>query len=273
MAAMGALVKQAALDLPNTLVVFGRNAFGLLFLAPVLVRGGFASLRTDVLPLHLIRTLAGLAAMYCFFWTMPRLHLAEAVLLNYTAPLFIPLVALLWLREPVPRLLLLGIGVGFAGVLFILRPTPALFQPAALVGLFSGMLAATAMVGIRRMSGIEPARRVVFYFTGLSTAIAAIPAWLTWQPLAPRHWALLAGAGALATVGQLAMTRAYQAAPAAQVGPFTYAAVPFAGLYGFLLWGERPGWLSLVGMVLVISGGVLALRVGRRQRAAAMAAR
>ncbi len=273
MAAMGALVKQAALDLPNTLVVFGRNAFGLLFLAPVLLRGGLPGLRTSVLPLHLIRTLAGLAAMYCFFWTMPRLHLAEAVLLNYTAPLFIPLVALLWLREPVPRLLLLGIGVGFAGVLFILRPTPALFQPAALVGLLSGMLAAMAMVGIRRMSGIEPARRVVFYFTGLSAAISAVPAWLTWQPLAPRHWALLAGAGALATVGQLAMTRAYQAAPAAQVGPFTYAGVPFAGLYGFLLWGEQPSWLSLAGMALVISGGVLALRVGRCQRAAAMAAR
>src|SRR5690242_16730481 len=94
-AAMGALVKRATAELPNEMVVFFRSAFGLVALAPWLARRGAPSLRTERLAAHIGRSLIGLASMVCFFYAIAHLPLADAVLLNYSAPLFIPFVA--WL--------------------------------------------------------------------------------------------------------------------------------------------------------------------------------
>jgi drug/metabolite transporter (DMT)-like permease len=66
--------------------------------------------------------------MYCFFYAIAHLRLADAVLLNYSLPLFMPFIERVWLREPFPRRLWWGVGLGFLGVLVILRPGPGIFQ-------------------------------------------------------------------------------------------------------------------------------------------------
>jgi len=91
-AGMGAAVKVLARTLPNSMVVFVRSALGLLFLVPWLWRLGLSGLRTRHFGEHVIRGLAGLAAMYCFFYALARLRLADAVLLNYSLPLFVPII-------------------------------------------------------------------------------------------------------------------------------------------------------------------------------------
>jgi len=258
-AAMGALIKMVSADLGNPMVVFFRNLFGLVFLGPWLLRLRPRGLTTRRFGLHLLRVMAGLSAMYCFFWAIPRLHLSEAVLLNYSAPLFIPFVAYLWLGERVSRSVALAVVIGFVGIALILKPTPALFVPAGGVALLAGFLAAVAMTGIRRLSGTEPATRIVFYFTVLGTALSAPPLIWYWQTPSLLQLGQLAGIGAFASAGQLLMTRGYGLAPAAQVGPFIYTSVVFAGLYGWALWGERPDLFSAAGMLLVMVAGGLAM--------------
>ncbi|HYW04309.1 MAG TPA: DMT family transporter [Gammaproteobacteria bacterium] len=258
-AAMGATIKVVSADLPNTMVVFFRNLFGLLALIPWLVRLR-PGLGTRRLRLHVFRVAVGLSAMYCFFWAIPHLALSEVVLLNYSAPLFIPFIAYLWLGEMVAPAVRLAIVVGFVGIVLILKPTPGLFQPAGLVALMAGMLAATAMTSIRRLSATEPTARIVFYFSLLATLISAVPLLWTWQTPAVVDILLLVLVGCLATTGQLLMTTGYSLAPAAQVGPFIYTSVVFAGVYGWFLWGETPGPVTVAGMVLVVLAGVLAIR-------------
>ena len=89
-AAMGALIKNLSATLPNEMLVFFRSLIGLLVLTPWLLHRGPSYFATRRLGAHLLRALTGLAAMYCFFYALGRLPLAEAVLLNYSAPLFIP---------------------------------------------------------------------------------------------------------------------------------------------------------------------------------------
>src|SRR5207247_1436669 len=84
---------------------------------------------------HLARGLAGLGSMYCFFYALGHLPLADAVLLNYSLPLFMPFVENVWLGEQFPSRLWGAIGLGFAGIVLILKPGLGLFQPAAVVGL------------------------------------------------------------------------------------------------------------------------------------------
>src|SRR5262245_15471635 len=156
-AAMGAGVKAASRELPNAMVVFFRNAVGFLTLLPWLTRGGVANLRTHHFKEHLVRGVAGLLAMATFFYGIAHLRLADAILLNQSVPLFLPLVEGLWLKEEIPSRVWWPIGVGFLGLLLVLKPGTGLFEPAAVVGALSAVFAAVAQVGIRRLTRTEPA--------------------------------------------------------------------------------------------------------------------
>ncbi len=263
-AGMGALVKLVSASLPNEMVVFFRSAMGLVVLLPWFWRQGLAGIRTTALPQHLARSAAGLGAMYCFFYAIAHLPLAEATLLNYSTPLFIPFIAAAWLGERIPRGLWQILIMGMVGVVLILKPGLALFTPAALVGLASGILAAFAMTGIRRLSRTEPVTRIVFYFTAFSAVVSAVPLLWRWQTPGPEWWGALIAIGVLATAAQLFLTRAYRCAPAAQVGPFTYMTVVFAATAGWLFWDEIPDGLSLLGALLVMAGGVYTIRQAGR---------
>jgi drug/metabolite transporter (DMT)-like permease len=260
-ASMSAAIKAASFELPNSLVVFFRNAFGLLALLPWLIPAESRRLATRHLPEHLVRGLAGLASMYCFFYAIGHMGLADAVLLNYSLPLFLPLIERAWLKEPLPHGLGLPLGVGFLGVLLILRPGLGLFRPVALVALLAALLGALAQVGVRRLTLTEPVTRIVLYFGLIATVASAAPLPWTWQTPRPATWVLLIATGMLATGGQLLLTRAYSLARAGRVGPFIFMGVVFAAILDWALWGTLPNALSVAGALLVGSAAILALRL------------
>lgn len=259
-AAMGETVKVASAHLSNATVVFFRNAFGLVALLPWLPSLGARGLRTAAWREHLVRGLAGLAAMYCYFYAIAQIGLAEAILLNYSLPLFMPLIARAWLGEAVPPRLWPALGLGFLGILLILRPGVGVFRPAALAALLAAVLAALAQVGVRRLTRTEPTTRIVFYFSLISAVVSGVPLVKLWTPPPPGLWLVLVALGVLATLAQLLLTRAYAQAPAAQVGPFIYSSVVFAGLLDWWLWGRLPDALFVAGAALVSAAGILALR-------------
>ncbi len=256
-ALMSAGVKYASHYISSETVVFLRNAFGLLFLLPWIHNTSIDTLRTARFGAHLVRTLTGLTAMYCFFYAIAHLQLGEAVLLNYSSPLFIALIAMIWLKEPASRFVVMAILVGFAGVILIMKPGMGVFKPAALVGVASGVFVALAMVSIRNLSSTEPTIRIVFYFSLLSTLISAIPLLWSWQTPAPKVLLVMLGAGFIATKAQLLMTYAYRLAPAAKIGAFAYTNVVFAALFGWLFWGETFDSLSIAGACLICFSGLL----------------
>jgi len=260
-ASAGAAVKLASAQATNQMVVFFRSFFGLVALIPWLVRGGSAALRTPYPRRQVTRALAGLAAMYCFFYAIAHLPLGEAMLLNYSSPLFIPFIAWLWIGEPIPGRIGWAIGAGFAGITLILKPGLGFLSLASIVGLASGVLTATAMVAIRGLAREEPTTRIVFYFGAVCSLASAPPLLWGWRTPSLATLALLVLVGVLATSGQLLLTRAYALAPAAHIGPFTYSSVVFAALFGWLFWGEVPDAFSLAGALLVGLAGFLAIRV------------
>ena len=257
-ARLGALIKVVSSSLANEMVVFFRNFCALIFILPWFwysrPPGG---VKTSFFQLHLLRSVAGLGAMYCFFYAIAKLHLSEAFLLAASAPLFIPLIAYVWIREPVGRKVRGAMILGFLGVSLILKPGIGILRPVAFIGLGTGILAALAMVSIRRMSASEPTIRIVFYFTTLATLISAVPLIWSWQSPKPDIWWLLVLVGLLAAVGQFLLTKGYSLAPAAQVGPLTYGNVVFATFLGWLFWGEALDFLSWVGACLICIAGIV----------------
>ena len=258
MALMGGAVRMASVEIPNEMVVFLRNAFGLLVLGPWIMKAGLSGLATSQWPGHLLRSLTGLSAMYCFFYAIARLDLAQAVLLNFSAPLYIAPIAWLWLGEAMTGRLALSALVGFAGVALILKPGLA-FSTDAAIGALSGLLAAIAMVSLRSMAPSEPPVRAVVYFSAIGTLVSAVPLAWAWQTPAPVTLLIMAAAGIFATLGQILLTTGYLLAPAARVGPYTYSTVIFATLIGWVFWHEVPDRMSTAGALLVCLAGILAV--------------
>jgi drug/metabolite transporter (DMT)-like permease len=145
-------------------------------------------------------------------------------------------------------------------VVVILRPGSGLFTPVSLVGLSAAVLAALAQVGIRRLAATEPVIRIVFYFALIATSASALPLAGTWRNPSREAWLALLFVGLSATVAQFFLTSAYQFAPAAQIGPFIYFGVVFAGILDWVAWQNLPEPTFLGGAALVVFAAVLMLR-------------
>ena len=254
----GVIIKLASDGLPNEMIVFFRNAFGLLSLMPIFAREGTAIVHTKKLHLHLVRGLCGVTAMYCLFYVMANIQLANAMLLKATIPIFIPLVAFSWLKEKISVAARVAIAVGFCGVFLILKPGSD-FNWIMLIGLISSAFASVSMVTIRKLSATEPAVRTVLYFAIIASLVSVIPLSWAWKTPTPNEWLLLMGVGICSTVVQLLTTRGYASAPASQVGIFSYSSVIFGALIGWLFWNELWDINSFLGGLSIITAGFLTL--------------
>ena len=254
---MGMLVKILGEQLANHQMVFYRNLLAALVLIPLLYSQGFHKVKTKRIGMHLIRSLCGVLAMYCFFYALANIELANAMLLKLTGPIFIPIIAILWISEHVTLKTIAGITIGFIGVLIFLNPT-AEIQLAALVGLLGGALAAAAKVAIRKMSDTEPTTRIVFYFALFGALFSSIPV-IIGEPYlpTPNELGLLLLLGIVGTCGQFCLTQAYSIAPASQVGPFTYSSLLWASIAGWIFWNELPTVQTLLGAALIITAGIV----------------
>jgi drug/metabolite transporter (DMT)-like permease len=274
-ASMAATIKITSVVLPIEVIVFFRNLMVIILLLPWIGYYGFSLLSTERLHLHFIRALAGLGAMYCFFYTLANMPLAEAALLKMTLPFFIPVIAWLWLDERISGLIRVAILVGFLGVVIILHPNFSHFNYIALLALLGSALAALAKVGIRKMASTEPSTRIVFYFSGIGVVVSALPLFWAWQTPDWQGWILLIMLGLFGTLGQLLMTKAYGLAPSGELGGFTYVAVLFSSLYGWLLWDDILDNWFFTGAGFICCAGLIIMfehQRNNRQRAAAILA-
>lgn len=259
LAIMGGLIKYLSDTLSTEQIVFFRNAAGLLILMPVILTQGRKLLKTSVWHWHLMRGLVGVSAMYCYFWALGHMPLTEAFLVKLSSPFFMPLIGLLWLGERAGKYSILAVFVGFAGVACILRPDDSAFTFIALIALLGAFLAALAKVTIRRMSATESSQTIVFYF-GVIAAVVSLPgAALTWQPVEYELWGWILLLGLVATLGQLALTKAYRIAPTGKVGVYAYSAVLYGALMGWIIWAEIPAWTTWAGAALIVSAGLINL--------------
>jgi drug/metabolite transporter (DMT)-like permease len=261
-AVMSAFGKAAA-AVPTAVVVLFQNGISLLLLLPLVLRHGIGELRTTRLPLHVVRAISGLLSQALFFLAVKKMALVDAVLLVNAAPLFIPFVALVWMKTRITPVVTAGLAIGFVGVLLILRPSPALLtNPAALLAVSAALCSAIALVSVNRLSSTDKPDTILFFYFLIST-IAAFPfAMDGWQTPARTDWRYLIAIGVFMALAQLFIILAYQRATAERLAPFNYSVVVFSGLIGWLVWGNVPGPLAITGILLVCAGGTISIVCG-----------
>ena len=258
---MGTQVRSVSQGLSNEMIVFFRNLFGLQIMVPLLLRHGSSAFKTRKPQLHLLRGLAGVSAMYCFFYAIAHIELASAMILKMSAPLFIPIIAFIWLKEALSWLIGLVVVIGFCGVSLIIKPDLAAINSVALIALAGGFFAAIAKSTVKRLTATEHPATIVFYFALTGLTVSSLPALLKWQTPDLQQLLQLLLLGLLASLGQYFMTRAYALAPASQISHFSYSSILYASLLGWLIWDEWMDAWSWLGTVLVILSGVLLVQV------------
>ncbi|MET0897208.1 MAG: DMT family transporter [Mycobacterium sp.] len=257
---VGTLAKVSGQYTSTGVLLLFQNFICLLFVAPVVLRGGWSSLRTNRFGLHVLRATTGTACWYALFFAITQIPLANATLLTYSAPLWMPLVAWLVTRQRVARATWLGAGIGFAGVILVLQPQGRSFSLGELSALAGALFLAVAMMSVRWLGATEPITRVLFYYFLLSTLMSIPLAAVDWQPFPAVAWAWLIGLGIAQLSSQVLIVVAYRYASAEKVGPFIYSVIVFTALIDWVVWDHSPTLFTYLGMVLVIGGGLVAVR-------------
>ncbi len=269
LSALNVLIRSQAGTMHPFEIAFFRCFFGLVFMLPWILRHGLGVLRTTRPWLHTIRGLCALGTMLSWITALTVVPVAEATALNFVAPLLTTIGGALVLGEVVRIRRWTAIGVGFLGVLIILRPGTQALQPGALLPLVAAGFMATSFLIIRRLSATESTSSIVTYmvlFLTPSTLLAALPFW-TWPT--PGQLGIFVLMGLFGTLGHWCMTRALGSADASAVMPFDYMRMPFVVLIGFFLLGELPDLWTLVGAIVIIGSAIyVAHREHKLRRAA-----
>ena len=247
LAGLTGVVRHMSAGLHPFEIAFFRSFFGLLILAPWLMRSGLGVLRTKRLGLYTLRCALGVATMLMWFTAISMVPLADAVALGFTSPLFVILGAALFLGEVVRGRRLGATLCGFAGALIILRPGSGVLDLGAVLVLLSAVTLAGANLSVKELSRTEPVQAIVTYMVIFMVPLTFIPALLVWQTPTPAQLAELLGLAAVATLGNYAMTRAVAVADASSVMPYDYARLPFAALIGFFVFGETSDAATWIG--------------------------
>lgn len=263
---MASLVKQLGQTLPAFEVLFVRFLTGLMVIFPLVWKMGFGILRTRKLHLHATRGFVGFMGNLGFFFALIHISLADTVTIQFSRPLFMIVIAALFLGETVGRNRAFVTIAGFAGILMIARPFGEGFDPwawSAVGGAFFGTL---VVLTIKLLSRTEQTITIMFYFAAFTTLFAFIPAMVVWQTPTWPELGLLILTGTLGIVGQGLFTHGIGLGETSFVMPFDYLRIVYSFILGMLWFSEVPGIWSFIGAAVIIGASVYLLRTERRKK-------
>ena len=257
-AMMSTFVRLAG-DLPSIQKSFFRNVVAMIVAAVVLRREGVGfKWEKGNLPLLILRSVCGTLGIFCNFYAIDHLVLADANILNKMSPFFAILFSLVLLKERANVLQYLAVLAAFGGSMLIVKPGFSSEAFPALIGLLGGMGAGAAYTAVRALSkNGEKSARIVFFFSAFSTIVCLPYLLLDYHPMTWGQLACLLAAGASAALGQFGVTLAYAHAPAKEISVFDYTQVLFSAILGFFLFGQIPDGLSFIGYFVICGVSVL----------------
>jgi drug/metabolite transporter (DMT)-like permease len=253
-------------SLPAIQVTWLRYVVFCLMVLPLLRHPG--ALRSRLPKLQVVRGLALSLSALLFILSVSVLPVAEATALNFVAPIFIMLLAIVFLGETVGLSRWIAAVVGLFGVVVIVQPGTDAFTPAVIFPLSAALVWAGAAIVTRRMSS-EPTQTTLLYsaFVGLAFLSLLVP--FRWETPSLHEWGIAAVVGVFATIANWMLVVAYRKAPASLLAPFHYVQLIWASGLGYLAFGAVPTFWTIVGAIVIAAGGLYNARNEQQARATA----
>jgi drug/metabolite transporter (DMT)-like permease len=272
---MGAVVKHLGDSYPVQQLSMFRNLFGLVPLAIILLasrqwHATGRNIRIRQWKLALGRGLLVTLAQFCFYLSVVKLAFATASTLVFTGPLFVTALSVPLLGERVGPWRWLAVGIGFSGVVVIMRPGGDAFTLYALLPVCAAFAYALTAVSVRLITEAVPSV-VINLYSHVGALIGSTVLMLAtsgYHPVASiEDWAWIVGLGMLGGIGVLCLIIAYRMTRPSNLAPFDYFGILFAFGLGWVFFGEAPFETLFPGVLLIVGGG--GMIIWRERRAAA----
>lgn len=212
---------------------------------------------------------SGVSLSWYVAWEV--IPLADSYAIGFTAPLIMTLLAIPMLGERIRWRRMISTLVGFSGVLLMVRPDSALWNPALLVLVPGIAVMAVTRIMTRQLSTTETAECLAFWLLVAHIPAGGLLLLAGWPPLhaiGPDVWLALAALGVFNGLAHWMMARAYALAPVSALAPYEYTMLIWGGIGGFLVFHEVPDASTLVGAGVVAAAGLYNLHRERVRRAA-----
>lgn len=255
------IVKHVSASLPTTQLIFVRGVMATVLVLTV-ARSMGTTIRLGEMARGWVAARASLDAVATLLYLVAlfQMPIANATAINLSSPLFLTVLAAIFLRELVGVHRWVATFVGFAGVLLVIQPRANGFNVAALVCLLATSISATRDLLTRRIASHVPGILVTLATSIAVTVLALlISVFEGWQAMSWSQVAWLALAAACLATGNYAVIGAMRHGELSLVAPFRYTAMLWALVLGYLVWGNLPGPMARVGIVLMIGAGLYVL--------------
>ncbi|AOR24396.1 DMT family transporter [Clostridium taeniosporum] len=255
-AMMSAFVKLSG-DLPSFQKAFFRNLVASLIALGLIIKHKerfFGKIENQ--KILILRSLFGTLGIVLNFYTIDKLVLSDANMLNKLSPFFVIIFSALFLREKINTKQIISLIIAFLGALFIIKPSFNLEAISALVGVGGSIFAAAAYTCLRVLGGKEKHYTVVFYFSTFSAVVLFPFMMISYKSMTVIQLSYLILAGVFASVGQFGITLAYKYAPAKEISIFDYSNILFSAIISLVIFGALPDYLSVIGYLVVFTASL-----------------
>ena len=258
---VSALARYAALDgMALFQIVFLRLLFAVVTLLPLIWRRWPSILQTTQPKLYAWRVVIGLTAMVSWFGALALIPVGDVTAISFLTPIFGTLAAIVFLGETTSPRRLAALALGFVGALIILRPGYIETGTGMWVAVVAACAMATASIFIKQLTRRDDPDKVVVISTLCQAPLLAVPAVYVWTWPSLEMWGVFVAMGVFATLGQISLSRAFAATDIGIVMGVDFARLPFAVLFGWLLFGELSDIWTWIGATVIFAGTLLAAR-------------
>jgi drug/metabolite transporter (DMT)-like permease len=261
---MDATAKHLSAEYHVAQIVWARYTFHLIVVA-ALLRGSLVKyVRSRSLRLQIVRTVLMIGATFLFFTALRYIPLANAIAINFLAPLLVVTFSAPLLKEKVEPVRWLAVAVGFGAVLLIIRPGVQGFQWASLLVIGSASCYALYQLVTRRLSTVDHPFTTLFYSGIGGFLVFSVWAPFEWRDPTPVAWLLMVMMGLIGGLSHYFLIRAFVYAPASVLAPFNYGTIVVGTGIGYVWFGNFPDQWAIAGtIILIVSGLSLAWREAR----------
>ena len=233
-----------------------RSLSALVLIAPFVWQAGLAQFRAAPRPaLQIVRIVLSTLEVAMFFWAVSYLPLADTVNFYLAGPIYVTALSVVLLGEPVGWRRWTAVLVGFGGVVLALRPSMASFTLPALIALSGSICFAASLVATRMLRATS---NTVLVFGQIAATLlfgaAATP--LAWVKPSTLDFALMSLFGVISIVALACINLSLKWTAASVVAPYQYTLIVWAIALGYLVFGDVPDPLTLIGGAVIIGAGL-----------------
>ena len=264
--------RELAPDLNTFEIMFFRSLIGLLI---VLIIASFArtlrQIKTDRIGLHMLRNAAHFTGQNLWFLAVAFIPFSQLFALEFSTPIWVALLAPLFLGEALTRRRLFSVVFGFTGVLIVARPDLNDLNPAVLAAMACAICFACSLMATKKLTIDQSITCILFWLTAMQLGMGLVAIVVTGGLSIPRDidyvWVLTVGIGGL--TAHFCITKALALAPAIVVIPLDFLRLPLISIIGFLAYNEAFEWAVVLGAILIFTAVLINLQSEHQRNSAA----